>query len=159
MERKFKTSGAIVLGMHDALVSLTGMIAGLTFAFADKNFIIVSTVIASVTAGLSMAASCYLAEKTHENKFAIKAGITTGLAYIATCVLLILPFLIMNNTYIAMVSSFLIAIGTIFGCNFFIHRTSGRRFWRHAFEMLTICTCVSIVAFIIGEIAQQWLTI
>ena len=37
MERKFKTSGAIVLGMHDALVSLTGMIAGLLAGiFAPK---------------------------------------------------------------------------------------------------------------------------
>ena len=159
MKRKFKTSGAIVLGMHDALVSLTGMIAGLTFAFADKGFIIISAIIASVTAGLSMGASCYLAEKTYENKYAINAGVATGMAYIGTCALLILPFCVMDNTYIAMISSFLIAGGIIFGCNFFIHRTNGRAFWRHALEMLTICVSVSIVAFIIGEIAQQWLTI
>lgn len=154
MTRKFKYSGAIVLGMHDALVSLTGMIGGLTLALADRKLIILSAVIASVAAGLSMGASCYLAEKTHENNCATRAGVTTGAAYIATCALLILPYMIIYNTYHAMIASFVMAVVIIFGCNWFICRKRGRGFWRHAFEMLAICIGVSIIAFAIGEFAQ-----
>lgn len=154
MTRKFKYSGAIVLGMHDALVSLTGMIGGLTLALADRKLIILSAVIASVAAGLSMGASCYLAEKTHENNCAARAGVTTGAAYIATCALLILPYMIIYNTYHAMIASFVMAVVIIFGCNWFICRKRGRGFWRHAFEMLAICIGVSIIAFAIGEFAQ-----
>ena len=35
-KNNFNSAGAIVLGMHDALVSLTGLIAGLAVAMADR---------------------------------------------------------------------------------------------------------------------------
>ena len=50
MTRKLKTAAAVVLGMHDALVSLTGTIGGLTFALADRRMIILSAIITSVAA-------------------------------------------------------------------------------------------------------------
>ena len=144
--------GAIVLGMHDALVSLTGMIGGLTFSLANRYDIIVSAVIASVAAGLSMGASNYLAEKTDKNTNALHAGILTGCAYIGTCILLLIPFFIVDNLKIALIWSFIIAIIIIFGCNFFVCRAHNKPFWRHAIEMLVICTVVSIVSFVIGQV-------
>lgn len=150
MSKQFKSS-AIVLGMHDALVSLTGMIGGLTFALVDRYYIITSAVIASVAAGLSMGASNYLAEKTDKNSNALQAGLLTGTAYIGTCILLLIPFFIVDNLKIALIWSFIIAIIIIFGCNFFICRAHNKPFWRHAIEMLVICTVVSIVSFVIGQ--------
>lgn len=155
MKNNFKISGAIVLGMHDALVSLTGLIAGLTFSLADRRLIILSAIIASVTAGLSMGASEYLAEKTNENLYALRAGTMTGLAYLGTCTMLIIPFVSTTNTYAALISSFAIAILMILMCNLCIGHVRGRPFWRHAIEMLIICSAVSIVAFIIGELARN----
>lgn len=154
MTRKYKAAAAVVLGMHDALVSLTGMIGGLTFALADRRLIILSAIIASVAAGLSMAASNYLAEKTNENPFALRAGITTGAAYLGTCALLIMPFVVVLNTHAALVMSFIIAIMIIFGCNWCIGKVHGRKIWRHAIEMLIICAGVSIISFVIGEVAK-----
>lgn len=154
MARKLRTEAAIVLGMHDALVSLTGMIAGLTFALTDRVTIILSAVIASVAAGLSMAASCYLAEKTNDNPHALRAGVMTGVAYLGTCAFLILPFFIVPSTYTALIMSFIMAVLIIFGCNWCIGHTRGQRWLGHALEMLAICTGVSIVSFAIGEFAQ-----
>ena len=78
-------SSAIVLGMHDALVSQTGIIAGLTFALADTKLIIMTGVISAVADGLSMMASNYLAERERtEFKHALIAGIYTGVAYLGT---------------------------------------------------------------------------
>lgn len=155
MERNYKYAAAVVLGMHDALVSLTGMIGGLTFALADRRLIILSAVIASAAAGLSMGASCYLSEKTNDNPHSLRAGVTTGVSYLSTCAFLILPFCIMHNTYSALIASFIIAVLIIFGCNFCIGRAHGRGFWRHAIQMLVICTSVSIISFMIGELAKH----
>lgn len=157
MTRKYSAAAAIVLGMHDALVSLTGMIGGLTFALAERRLIILTAVIASVAAGLSMSASNYLAEKTNGNPHAIRAGAITGVAYLGTCAALILPFLIVYDTHVALIMSFVVAIIIIFGCNFCICHRHGRTFWRHAFEMLIICAGVSIISFVIGEVAKQTL--
>ncbi len=159
MTRRYKSAAAIVLGMHDAIVSLTGMIAGLTFALADKKLIILSAVIASVSAGLSMGASCYLAEKTNDNPYAVHAGFTTSAAYMGTCIFLILPFCILNNTRIALMASFAVAVAVIFICNLCIRNSHHHSFWRHTIEMLTVCISVSIISFIIGEFAKHSLGI
>ncbi|MDW3024082.1 MAG: VIT1/CCC1 transporter family protein [Alphaproteobacteria bacterium] len=159
MTQRLKTAAAVVLGMHDALVSLTGMIGGLTFALADRRMIILSAVIASVAAGLSMAASCYLAEKTNDNPHALRTGLMTGVAYLGTCAFLILPFFVVPNTHTALAMSFVMAVLIIFGCNWCIGRVCARTWWKRAIEMLIICAGVSIVSFAIGEFAQYALGI
>ena len=155
MQKKINISGAIVLGMHDALVSLTGLIAGLTFSLADRYLIILSAIIASVTAGLSMGASEYLAEKTNDNPHALYAGTMTGVAYMVTCAILIVPFFVTKNTYSALMASMTNAVLMILICNLCIGHARGRPFWRHAVEMLVICAGVSIIAFMIGEAAKH----
>ena len=159
MARQYKYASAVVLGMHDALVSLTGMIGGLTFALANRRLIILSAIIASVAAGLSMGASCYLAERTNENPHAFRAGVTTGVSYLGTCALLILPYFLLTHTYSALFLSFVIAVLIIFSCNFCIGRAHGRGFIKHALEMLIICASVSVVSFMIGELAKHLLGI
>src|SRR5574344_1766378 len=76
--RNFNFASSLVLGMHDALVSLTGLIAGLTFALSDNYSIVMSAIVASVTAGLSMGASNYLANKTNKIPRAWLLGVYTG---------------------------------------------------------------------------------
>lgn len=149
--------GAIVLGMHDALVSQTGIIAGLAFSLANRYLIILTGIISAVAAGLSMAASNYLAHKTSDSEYAVMAGAITGLTYLGTSFLLIMPFFMTANVRAAMASAFIIAIIIIFGCNWGICRVNGHKFWRHTIEMLIICIVVSIVAFIIGQWAQYFL--
>ncbi len=152
MANNFNPKSAIILGMQDAIVSLLGLIAGLYFAFTDSTIIIISCVIASITAALSMGAANYLATRADNNDHALWAGFCTGAAYLATCAALILPFLIFQHQTIAIVSVFLIAILIIYLFNLVSYR--GRDFYRHFTEMLIICTIISIVAFAIGEIAH-----
>lgn len=149
-----KYSGAIILGMHDALVSLTGMMWGLTIALADRRTIILTAIIASVSAGLSMAASNFLAEKARDNPYALRHGLATGVAYLATCALLVLPYIVLGNVYHAMIASALVTILVIFGCNWCVARKHARPWWRHAIEMLVICAGVSVASFAIGELAK-----
>ncbi|MBR2412439.1 MAG: VIT1/CCC1 transporter family protein [Alphaproteobacteria bacterium] len=151
-------SGAIVLGMHDALVSQTGIIAGLTFALADTKLIIMTGVISAVADGLSMMASNYLAERERgDTRTAIIAGTYTGIAYLGTSALLIIPFFITDYAKRAMGASFIIAVIIIFLFNLCTMRHNTRGLWHRFFEMLGICVGVSIIAFIIGEFAKSML--
>ena len=151
--------GAIVLGMHDALVSQTGIIAGLVFSLANRYLIILTGLISAVAAGLSMAASNYLAHKTSRNEHAIMVGLVTGASYLATSFLLIIPFFISDNMRAAMASAFVIAIIIIFVCNWGLGHKNKHNFWKHTTEMLIICACVSFIAFAIGECAKYFLGI
>ena len=144
---------AIILGMHDAIVSLTGLIAGLFFAFTDSSIIVVSCIISSITASISMGAANYLAVKSVKRENALKSAIYTFIAYMITCILLILPFFVFKERAITMITIVLMAIFIIFAFNLFFYR--GKSFYKHFFEMLSICTIVSITAFFIGEIASQ----
>jgi len=157
MKKTFNTKASIILGMHDAIVSLTGLIAGLGFAFTDANIIILSCIIASITASLSMGAANYLAVKTVDKKNAVRAAVYTGAAYMATCALLILPLIIFYNRILALLFVFIMVILIIYLFNFIFYRKN--QFTRHFYEMLTICLAVSLIAFIIGEMAKYFLGI
>lgn len=152
----YNCKSAIILGMHDAIVSLTGLIAGLFFAFTDTNIIVISCILSSITASLSMGASNYLAVKSVNANKALSAALYTGIAYMATCILLVLPFLIFSDTnYFALISVILTVILIIFFFNLFFYRK--RKFYKHFFEMLSICTIVSIIAFFIGDFASKFI--
>ena len=153
MDNKFDGRGAIILGMHDAIVSLTGLIAGLYFAFTNPDIIIVSCIISSVTASLSMGAANYLAVKSTNQNLALISAVYTGSAYMITCALLILPFFVFKNQLTAFFSVIIIAMLIIYLFNRFFYR--GTRFYKRFFEMITICTVVSIIAFMIGEVANK----
>ena len=153
MKKDSNCQSAIILGMHDAIVSLTGLIAGLFFAFTDSNIIIITCIISSITAALSMGAANYLAVKAINHDQAKKSAFYTFASYMTTCVLLILPFFIFDNRTSALIAVILMAIFIIFAFNRWCYRK--KVFYKHFFEMLSICTIVSIVAFFIGEIAHQ----
>jgi len=154
MKNKFDYRGAIILGMHDAIVSLTGLIAGLGLAFTDRDVIILSCIISSITASLSMGASNYLAVKTTNHIHAIHAAIYTASAYMMTCALLILPFFIFYNRILALLSVFLMVILIIYLFNLAFYRQN--QFYRHFYEMLTVCLGVSLVGFAIGQAAKYF---
>ena len=154
---KFNSAGAIVLGMHDALVSLTGLIAGLAVVMADRYVIILTAVIASVTASLSMGASNYLAVRTDGGRRAFISALYTGVAYMATCAVLIVPFFVFENRAVEMVLMFAIAVAEIFGFNYYLGRVNHRPYMRKFLEMLGVCAGVSVIAFLIGLGANKYL--
>jgi VIT1/CCC1 family predicted Fe2+/Mn2+ transporter len=59
-EEKLNYMGSVVLGLNDALVELTGALAGFTFAFQNARLIAVTGLITGISASLSMASSEYL---------------------------------------------------------------------------------------------------
>ncbi len=159
MENKngFKYTAALVLGMHDALVELSGIIAGLTFAINDTKVIIMTGAIAAVAASLSMAAANYQAQRADDNPHALTAALYTGAMYVVTSALLIFPFAVVPNKFWALGIMGLIATLIIFGFNCAIGFTTRRPFLRRFAEMLLICAGVSVVSFVIGMAAKYFM--
>lgn len=67
-------AGSVVLGLNDALVELTGALAGLTLALQNVNLITLSGLITGIAASLSMAASEYLSTSSEVLHFGGKRG-------------------------------------------------------------------------------------
>lgn len=152
MITRFDYKGSIILGMHDAIVSLTGLIAGLFFALTDDKIIVLSCIISSISASLSMGAANYLAVKASNKQYALRAALFTSIAYMTTCVLLILPFFIFYNRNISILFVFIITILIIYTFNAVFYKKE--KFYKHFFEMLIICLCVSFIAFLIGNFSK-----
>lgn len=104
-EERLNYMGSVVLGLNDALVELTGALAGYTFAFQNTKLIALTGLITGISAAFSMAASEYLSTRQEGGDDALKSALYTGMAYIFTVVMLITPFLIIGNPFISLVTT------------------------------------------------------
>ena len=155
-EERLNYTGAMVLGLNDALVELTGAIAGLTFVLMNTKLIAMSGVITGIAATLSMASSNYLAERANGNSNAIKASIYTGIAYLITVVFLTLPYLLLpNNMYVAaLLSMIAIVVTLIYSFSFYIATVKSEKVMPRFLEMAGISLSVALISFLIGLLAK-----
>jgi VIT1/CCC1 family predicted Fe2+/Mn2+ transporter len=149
-------AGSVVLGLNDALVELTGALAGLTLAFRNVNTIALSGLVTGIAASLSMAVSEYLSTASEEtDKNPLRAAIYTGIAYIVTVALLILPFLLLHNAYIALGVSLLTSVIIIAVFNFYISIAKDQPFGKRFFEMAGLSLGVAAISFLIGYVLSN----
>lgn len=120
-EKRLSYVGAMILGMNDAIVEITGTLAGLTLAMQNTRLIALSGLITGVAATLSMAASEYLAERSDGKGDAAKSGLMTGGAYFITVVILLLPYLILDDKMylLAMGIMLVLVVLILAGFNFY----------------------------------------
>ncbi len=150
-EESLRYAGSIVLGLNDALVELTGALAGLTLALQNTQLIALSGMITGVAAALSMGASEYLSTRSEETgKNPMKASIYTGIAYIITVVVLILPYLIFENYYLCLAFTLTAAVLIIAVFNYYISVARDVPFRRRFFEMAGVSLGVASFSFILG---------
>ena len=150
-EERLRYTGSVVLGLNDALVELTGALAGLTLALQDTDLIALSGSITGIAAALSMGASEYLstrAEKT--TKHPVRASIYTGGAYLMTVILLILPYLLLDNYYVCLACALLGAVAVIGFFNYYVSVARDEPFRERFLEMTGISFGVAFFSFLIG---------
>ncbi|NLI53464.1 MAG: rubrerythrin family protein [Clostridiales bacterium] len=158
-EERLHYVGSIVLGLNDALVELTGTIAGLTFALANNRLVALSGIITGVSATLSMAASNYLAQRADGNSKALKSSAYTGVAYLITVVVIVLPYLLLPNSwYVAAFAIMITAVVLIIlSFNYYVSVAQDLPFWRRFGEMVLISLGVAALSFVIGLAAKRLL--
>jgi VIT1/CCC1 family predicted Fe2+/Mn2+ transporter len=150
--------GSIVLGLNDALVELTGALSGLTLALQNTRLIAMTGLITGLAAALSMAASEYLSTKSEEtSRNPIRASIYTGSAYVVTVLILILPYLILPNYYIALGATLLAAVLIIASFNYYISIAKDLSFKKRFLEMIIISFGVAVFSFLIGYVIRTFL--
>ena len=150
-EERLNYIGSMVLGLSDALVELTGTLAGLTFAFQNTKLISISGLITGIAAALSMAGSEYLSTKAESSeRNPLKSAIITGITYIITVLVLIFPYLITQNYILALFLALLFAVILVVIFNFYISVAKDFEFNKRFLEMTIIIFSVSFISFLIG---------
>ena len=159
-EEKLSYISSMVLGLSDALVELTGALAGFTLALGDNTLIGLAGFITGVAATLSMAASEYLAKKADAGeKHPLKAAFYTGMAYLFTVAFLLLPYGIFPTPLMALTFSLCNAALIILGFTYFVSVVRRTSFIKGFREMIAISACVAAISFFIGWAAKTWLNI
>lgn len=159
-EERLKYIGSMVLGLNDALVELTGALAGFTFALADGRVVGVAGLITGVAATLSMGASEFLSRRSESGDLnPLKAAIYTGIAYLVTVTLLVAPFFIATSVYLALLWSLFHALLVILFFSYFVSVVKDTPFRPAFLEMAAISFGVALVSFLIGLAARRLLPI
>lgn len=149
-EESLQYVGSIVLGLNDALVELTGALAGFTLALSDNRIISLVGMVTGISAALSMAASDYLSSKADGESTAGKSALYTGVAYFITVILLITPFLLLDNQFIALGITLSTAVLIIFLFNYYISVAKDLNFKARFLEMTIISLGVAAFSFLVG---------
>ena len=158
-EERLQYVGSMVLGMNDALVELTGSLAGFTFAMQNTRLIALSGLIMGISATFSMASSEFLAAKSEGRDDAFKSCSYTGIAYLITVALLIIPYLVFGNSQylIALICMLVVVILIIAGFTYYISVAQGEKFKPRFLEMASISIGVAVISFFVGILAKKFL--
>ena len=158
-EERLQYVGSMVLGLNDALVELTGSLAGFAFALQNTRLIALSGLIVGISATFSMASSEFLAARSEGRTDALKSCSYTGIAYLLTVIALIAPYLIFPTTaYIpALFCMLAVVILIIAGFTYYTSVAQDQPFKSRFLEMAFISVGVAVVSFIVGILAKKFL--
>lgn len=158
-EERLNYMSSVVLGLNDALVELTGALAGFTLSIQNARTIALMGFITGISASFSMAASEYLSTRA-ENNLGIdakKSAIYTGFAYVVTVIILVLPFFLFQSYLLAMMVTLFLAIGIIAVFNYYVSVVKDEKFGSRFLEMASISIGVALISFIIGYLVKRFL--
>jgi VIT1/CCC1 family predicted Fe2+/Mn2+ transporter len=150
-EERLRYVGSVVLGLNDALVELTGSLAGFSFALQNAPLVGIVALIMGVAASLSMAASEYLSTR-HENagKSPVKSAVYTGVAYLITVILLVTPYLLRLGVYEALGIAIALAMCVILLFSYYVSVAQDQPFGKRFAEMAVVSLGVAALSFLIG---------
>lgn len=158
-EERLSYVGSMVLGMNDAMVEMTGTLAGLTLAMQNTRLIALSGLITGIAATLSMASSEYLSSKSEGRPDAFKSATYTGIAYLVTVALLIMPYLLFDEAHYlwAMGTMIVIVLLILVVFNYYISVAQDLPFKKRFGQMAGISLGVAALSFVIGILVKQFL--
>ena len=151
--------GSMVLGLSDALVELTGSLAGFAFALQNCRLVALSGLIVGISATFSMASSEFLSAKSEGRTDALKSCLYTGVAYLVTVAALILPFLLFpSDQYIyALLCMLGIIVLIIAAFTYYTSVAQDLKFGSRFLEMAIISISVAVISFVVGILAKKFL--
>ncbi len=155
-EEKIEYVGSMVLGLNDALVELTGALAGLTFALQNTILTGIVGLITGLAAAMSMASSEYLSRKSEKFDRPGRAATYTGIAYLLTVLFLISPYFIISQYYFALLCTLIFGLFAILIFTFFVSVVQELSFKKLFLEMAAMSFGIAAISFIIGVIIRAF---
>jgi VIT1/CCC1 family predicted Fe2+/Mn2+ transporter len=158
-EERLQYVGSMVLGLNDALVELTGSLAGFAFALQNTRLIALSGLIVGISATFSMASSEFLAARSEGRTDALKSCSYTGIAYLLTVIALISPYLLFpaDQFIPAMLCMLAVVILIIAGFTYYTSVAQDQPFKSRFLEMAVISISVAVLSFVVGILAKKFL--
>ena len=158
-EESLQYVGSMVLGLNDALVELTGSLAGFALAMQNNRLIALSGLIVGISATFSMASSEFLAARSEGRSDALKSCSYTGTAYLVTVILLILPYLLLGSSQyiLALILMLGIVVLIIAGFTYYTSVALDQPFKSRFTEMASISIGVAVLSFFVGILAKRFL--
>ena len=158
-EESLQYVGSMVLGLSDALVELAGSLAGFTFALQNTRLVALSGLIVGISATFSMASSEFLSAKSEGRNDALKSCSYTGVAYLVTVILLVLPYLLFAESQgiAALACMLVIIVAIIASFTYYTSVAKDQRFFSRFLEMSLISLGVAVISFFVGILAKQLL--
>lgn len=89
----------------------------------------------------------------------VRAAVTTGIAYVITVALLILPYLLLNNEIISLAISLTTSVVIIAIFNFYVSVAKDQPFGKRFLEMAGLSLGVAAFSFLIGILIRNWIGI
>lgn len=149
-DEKLLYASSIVLGMNDALVEMSGAIAGFTIALANTKQISVIAAITGIAAALSMASSEYLSSKQDDHEHPIKSAFYTGFTYLVVVMFMILPYIFLQTKFLSLGIMIGVVVTIIMLFNLYISIAKKQSFIKNFLIMVLIALIVSFISFSIG---------
>ncbi|MGZ4942326.1 MAG: VIT1/CCC1 transporter family protein [Halobacteriota archaeon] len=154
-EERLRYIGALVLGLNDAIVEITGAIAGFTFALQSTTLIALAGIITSIAGALSMASSEYLEKQSESATLsAAKAAAYTGGSYLLTAAVLVAPYFLFSTYFTALACMLAVAFVIIAFFSVYSAFLLNQRFWSRFPQMLLMSFGIAFVSFLIGSVLR-----
>lgn len=155
--KKTARLAAIVLGINDALIELTGALVGLTFALAERRLVVLTGLITGMAATLSMAASAYMHARQEMTNNAAATGFYTGISYFVVVILLVAPFIFFDKITVGIKVMLLVAFLIIAVTSWYSARNRRSSVIKEFLIMFFFSLGVAIISFMIGQILTFFL--
>jgi len=147
--------GSIALGVSDAIIELTGVLAGFAGYTGSPLQVAAAGLIVGVSAALSMAAAAYSQAKHERGKNPRTTATFTGLFYMLTVLALVAPLLLGVPTSLGVALSLACALAILASFSFYSAVIMERPFLREYLENAAVIMAVSLVGYAFGQIVKE----
>lgn len=158
-EDRVKYMSFIVLGLADAVVEISGIHAGSLGLYGRTELAGLAGIIAGMAASIAMGTAAYAQAKQGFQGSAKWSAIYTGVSYMITAVFLATPYFLTRNMVGALATSLIVGVILVAAMTFYDTVISARPFKRQFGEIAGIILAASLVLFVAGTLAGQYLGI
>ncbi|HEU16389.1 MAG TPA: rubrerythrin family protein [Nitrososphaeria archaeon] len=147
-----KYMGALVLGLSDAIVEITGAHAGTLGTTNDTLIAGVIGLIVGVSASISMASASYLQTKHETGKSPRTAAAITGFGYMGAVALMSLPYFLTHVIYLAFAASISVGVMLALMLTFQGSVYSGTNFRGEFVQTAILLLGTAMLSYLLGDV-------